>query len=190
LGSYFPFHETWDVPHLIALTDAEIRAIHVADGHEDGNVSVDVVATCSHAASKLRASGELSAPATSSNSGEKVRELSVSNRVGSMIDDMLGGEQQVANSKPFLQDYKKSKHDKEVAHDWLKLNTSGETCLQTIWNEIPLEIEGLQYLNITQDTIIVWNVARTISRVPLPHAEGIQKTLSPGGPIEGNNSER
>jgi hypothetical protein len=36
---------------------------------------------------------------------------------------------------------------------------SGEKCLQTIWNEIPSEIEGLQYLNLTQDAI--WNAART-----------------------------
>jgi hypothetical protein len=100
LGSYLPFHETWDVPHLIALTDAEIRAIHVADGHEDGDVSVDFVATCSRAASKLRASGELSAPATSSNSGEKVRELSVSNRVGSMIDDMLAENRRLQTLNP------------------------------------------------------------------------------------------
>ena len=36
---------------------------------------------------------------------------------------------------------------------------SGEKCLQTIWNEMPLEIEGLKYLNTTQDAI--WNAART-----------------------------
>ena len=30
---------------------------------------------------------------------------------------------------------------------------SGEKCLQTLWNDIPSEIEGLQYLNLTQDTI-------------------------------------
>ena len=35
---------------------------------------------------------------------------------------------------------------------------SGEKCLQTIWDELSLEIEDLQYLNITQDTI--WNAAR------------------------------
>jgi hypothetical protein len=34
---------------------------------------------------KLRASGELSAPSATSNSGEKVRELSVSNRAGQEI---------------------------------------------------------------------------------------------------------
>jgi hypothetical protein len=61
-------------------------------------VPIDVVTTRSQAASKLRASGELSAPSATSNSGEKVRELSVSNRVGSMIGDMLGGEQQAASS--------------------------------------------------------------------------------------------
>jgi hypothetical protein len=32
------------------------------------------------------------------------------------------------------------------------------TCVR-LWNEIPSEIEGLQYLNLTQDAI--WNVART-----------------------------
>jgi hypothetical protein len=56
--------------------------------------------------------GELSAPSTLSNSGERGRELSVSNRVGDMIDDMLGVEQQVESSKPMLQDYKKFKHGK------------------------------------------------------------------------------
>jgi hypothetical protein len=35
---------------------------------------------------------------------------------------------------------------------------TGEKCLQTIWDELPLEIEGLQYLNITKDAI--WNAAR------------------------------
>jgi hypothetical protein len=36
---------------------------------------------------------------------------------------------------------------------------SGEKVLQTVWNEIPFEIEDLYYLNLTQDT--VWNTART-----------------------------
>jgi hypothetical protein len=80
-------------------------------------VPVDVVTTRSQAASKLRASGELPAPFATSNSGEKVRELSVSNKVGSMIDDMLGGEQQTASSKLMLQDYKKFKHGKEVPQE-------------------------------------------------------------------------
>jgi hypothetical protein len=31
----------------------------------------------------------------------------------------------------------------------------------TIWNEIPSEIEGLQYLNLTQDATAIWNDART-----------------------------
>jgi hypothetical protein len=35
---------------------------------------------------------------------------------------------------------------------------SGEKCLQTLWNEIPSEIEGLQHLNLTKDAI--WNAAR------------------------------
>jgi hypothetical protein len=67
--------------------------MHAVDGHEDGDVSIDVVTTRSQAVSKLRVSGELSAPSATSNSGEKVWQLSVSNRVGNMIDDMLGGEQ-------------------------------------------------------------------------------------------------
>jgi hypothetical protein len=112
-----PFMQPGDVPHKIALTDADIRAMHAADGHEDSDVSVDVVTTRSQAASKLRASGELPAPFATSNSGEKVRELSVSNKVGSMIDDMLGGEQQAASSKLILQDYKKFKHGKEVPQE-------------------------------------------------------------------------
>jgi len=35
---------------------------------------------------------------------------------------------------------------------------SGEKCLQTIWDELPLEIKGLQYPNITKD--VIWNAAR------------------------------
>ena len=46
--------------------------MHPADGYEDGDVPVDVVTTRSQAASKLRSSGELSAPSATSNSGEKV----------------------------------------------------------------------------------------------------------------------
>ncbi len=49
-----------------------------------------------------------------------MQELSVSNRVGNMIDDMcniLGGEQQVVSSKPMLQDYKKFKHGEEVPQE-------------------------------------------------------------------------
>ncbi len=76
-----------------------------------------MVTTRSQADSKMRASGELPAPSATSNSGEKVRELSVSNRVGSMIDDMLSGEQQAASSKPMLQDYKKFKHGQEVPQE-------------------------------------------------------------------------
>jgi hypothetical protein len=71
----------------------------------------------SQTSSKLRASGEQPVPAATSNSGEKVRELSVSNRVDSMIDDMLDGEQQTTSSKLMLQDYKKFKHDKEVSQE-------------------------------------------------------------------------
>jgi hypothetical protein len=48
-----------DAPHRIALTDADIRAMHAADGHEDSDVPVDVVITRSQAASELRASREL-----------------------------------------------------------------------------------------------------------------------------------
>ncbi len=67
-----PFMQPGDVPHRIAVTDADISAMHAFDGHEDGDVPVDVVTTRSQAASKLRASGELPAPSTTSNSGEKV----------------------------------------------------------------------------------------------------------------------
>ena len=43
LGSYLTFHAALDVPHRIALTDADIRALHVTDGHEEGHVPVSVV---------------------------------------------------------------------------------------------------------------------------------------------------
>jgi hypothetical protein len=65
----------------------------------------------------LRAPGEVPTPSTTSNSREKVEELSVSYRVGNMIDDILGVEHQVASSKPMLQDYKKFKHGKEVSQE-------------------------------------------------------------------------
>ena len=48
--------------------------------------------------------------------------------------------------------------DRLAAPEWKFLCISGEKCLQTIWNDIPSEIEDLQYLNLTQDTI--WNTAR------------------------------
>ena len=48
-----------DVPHRIALTDAGIRVMHAADGHEDSDVPVDVVTTRSQAALKMLASEEL-----------------------------------------------------------------------------------------------------------------------------------
>jgi hypothetical protein len=49
--------------------------MHAADGHEDGDVPINVFTTRSQAASKLRASGKLPAPSATSNSGDKVREL-------------------------------------------------------------------------------------------------------------------
>ena len=60
-----------DVPHCIDLTDVDIRAMDAVDDQEDGG-SVDVVTTRSHTVSKLRSSGKLPAPASTSNSGEKV----------------------------------------------------------------------------------------------------------------------
>ena len=116
-GHILPFIQSGDVPHRIALTDADIHPMHTADDHEDGDVPVDVVTTHSQTVSKLPASGDLPAPSATSNSGEKVRELSVSNKVDSMIDDMLDGEQQAASFKPMLQDYKKFKHGKEVPQE-------------------------------------------------------------------------
>jgi hypothetical protein len=63
--------------------------------------------------------------------------------------------------------------------EWKFLLISGEKFLQTIWNEIPSKIEGLQYSNLTQDAI--WNTARTheIDR-PLaqPEARRVQEGQS------------
>ena len=67
-----PFMQSEDVPHRITLADAVIRSMHAADGHEDGDVPVDVVTTHSQTVSKLRVSGEIPATAATSNSGEKV----------------------------------------------------------------------------------------------------------------------
>jgi hypothetical protein len=108
-GSYVTGHLSHEHPHV-----PDISALCNADGHEDGDVPIDVVTTRSQVVSKLRTSGELPASSATSNSGEKVQELSVSNRVDNMIDDILGDEQQVASSKPMFQDYKKFKHGKEV----------------------------------------------------------------------------
>ncbi len=74
---------------------------------------VVVVTTRSKAASKLVTSWELPALPDFSNSGEKVRELSVSN----MIDDTLGGPKQPTRPQLILQDYKKFKHGKEVPQE-------------------------------------------------------------------------
>jgi hypothetical protein len=48
--------------------------------------------------------------------------LSTTSEALVMIDDMLGGEQQAASSKPMLQDYKKFKHGKGCRRK-LKFNT-------------------------------------------------------------------
>jgi hypothetical protein len=61
-----------DVPHRVTLTDTDIHTIHVVDGHEDGDVTIDVVTTRSQTDSKLLTSGDLSSPSVTSNSGEKV----------------------------------------------------------------------------------------------------------------------
>ena len=54
--------------------------------------------------------------------------------------------------------------------EWKFLCISGEKCLQTLWNDIPTEIEGIQYLNLTQDAI--WNAARDRElQRPLTQAE-------------------
>ena len=45
-----------------------------------------------------------------------------------------------------------------TAPEWKFLCISGEKYLQTLWNEIPSEIEGLQYLNLSQD--VIWTAAR------------------------------
>ncbi len=60
-----------DVAHRIVLTDADIRDMHAVYGHEAGDVSVDFVTTRSQAASKLRASGELPAPSSTSKWGRR-----------------------------------------------------------------------------------------------------------------------
>jgi hypothetical protein len=129
LGSYLAVRAAWfrDVPHRISLTDADIRAMHTAaDGHEDGDVPVDVVTTRSQAASKVLASGEQPAPPATSISGEKLREFTVSERVDDMIYDMLGGMKQPPSSlipTVMLQDYKKFKHGKDVPQE-AEINTS------------------------------------------------------------------
>ena len=48
-----PFMQSEDVPHRIALTDVDIRAMHAANSHEDGDVSIGVVTTRSQTVSKL-----------------------------------------------------------------------------------------------------------------------------------------
>jgi hypothetical protein len=65
--------------------------MYAADDHKDGDVTIDVVTTRSQAASKLHVSGELPSPSATSNSREKVQELSVSNRVDNMIDETRQG---------------------------------------------------------------------------------------------------
>jgi len=50
--------------------------------------------------------------------------------------------------------------------EWKFLCISGEKCLQTIWNEIPLEIEGLQYLNLVSRKM--WYGIQTIREMDHP----------------------
>jgi hypothetical protein len=101
----------------LVIPNIGIISMHPADGYEDGDVSVDVVITHSQTVSKLLSSGDLPTPSATSNSGEKVWELSVSNNVGSMIDDMIDGEHQTASATLMWKDYKKFKHGKEVPQE-------------------------------------------------------------------------
>ncbi len=86
--------------------------MHAADGDEDEDVPVDVFTTLAQAASKLLVSGKLPALPATFNSGVKVRELSVSDRVDDMINDMLGGMKRPSSSSSpelMLEDYKNYK---------------------------------------------------------------------------------
>jgi hypothetical protein len=67
------------------------------------------------------------------------------------------------------------------------LYISGEKYLQTLWNDIPSEIEGLKYLNLTQDT--TWNTVRDREmKCPLTQAEG--RKIQEGQPKEEVARER
>ena len=64
---------------------------------------------------------------------------------------------------------------------------SGEKYLQTLWNDIPSEIEALKYLNLTQDTI--WNTVRDREmKRPLTQEEG--RKIQEGQPKEEVARER
>ena len=71
--------------------------------------------------------------------------------------------------------------------EWTFLCISGEKCLQTIWNEIPSEIEGLQHLNLTQDAI--WNAART-REMDHPLTQGESRRVHEGQSKEAIAKER
>jgi hypothetical protein len=74
-----------------------------------------------------------------------------------------------------------------AAPEWKFLCISGEKCLQTIWNEIPSEIEGLQYLNLKQDAI--WNAART-REMDRPLTQGEARRVQEGQSKEAIAKER
>jgi hypothetical protein len=74
-----------------------------------------------------------------------------------------------------------------AAPEWKFLCISGERYLQTFWNDIPSEIEGLQYLNFTQDTIR--NAARDREmKSPLTQTEA--RKIQEGQPQEVVTRER
>ncbi len=64
---------------------------------------------------------------------------------------------------------------------------SGEKCLQTLWNDIPSEIEDLQYLNLTQDTI--WNTTRD-REMKRPLTQEEDRKIQEGQPKEVVAKER
>ena len=72
-----PFLESGDVPGVIVLTD--IHVMYVADGHVDDDV------TRSKTDSNFLASEKLPAHPATSNTGEKVSELSVSDRIEDLV---------------------------------------------------------------------------------------------------------
>ena len=74
-----------------------------------------------------------------------------------------------------------------AAPEWKFLCISGEKFLQTLWNDIPSEIEGLQYLTLSKDTI--WNTARD-QEIQSPLTQEENRRIQGGQSKEGVPKER
>jgi hypothetical protein len=146
-----------DVPHRITLTDADICDACCWCSRRRRCAC----RCCSHAYRlplNCSLQGTLSSPAAApatSNSGEKMRKMAVSDRVDDMIEDMLGAWSNLRALRSL--NCKKFQHGKEVPHRNLKFNPSNSICWHMLHHKNVMHMpheEKTQYVG----EVIQWRV--------------------------------